>query len=251
MNVRMLVIRGAKRGFVLLASALLISSVVVCALAGGKGNQNPGVLPPNSHSHGMSYGEWGDAWWQWALSIPSDVNPINDPTGADAAIGQTGQVWFLAGTSGGIANRTITVPAGQALFFPIVNQIWVNTPQLGDPEWSPDQEAYARELCAMVIDAVTCMHCEIDRKPVKNLDAYRCPTPVGEAFMVTVPEGNLFGVPADTYGPSVQDGIYLMLAPLSAGHHTIHLTAKVGPTSPFGAFSLDVTYHITVKGGRK
>ena len=31
------------------------------------GNQgNPGVLPPQSHSFGQTYGEWEASFWQWA-----------------------------------------------------------------------------------------------------------------------------------------------------------------------------------------
>jgi hypothetical protein len=63
-----------------------------------------------------------------------------------------------------------------------------------------------------------------------------------EAQLVPLPDGNIFGVPADTYGPMVTDGYYLMLAPLSAGAHTIHFTASLG-----GGFHLDVTYHLTVQ----
>jgi hypothetical protein len=44
----------------------------------------------------------------------------------------------------------------------------------------------------------------------------------------------------------VDDGIYLMLAPLKPGLHTIHITsASTG--SLLGEFALDVTYHLTVE----
>jgi len=37
-------------------------------------------------------------WVQWALSIPTDVNPLTDETGEDCMVGQNGSIWFLAGT---------------------------------------------------------------------------------------------------------------------------------------------------------
>src|SRR5213083_1086403 len=83
-------------------------------------NPNPGVLPPHSHSHGLTYAEWGAAWWQWVLSIPFAQNPIFDSTGEDCDVGQSGPVWFLAGTSGSTAVRSCTIPAGKSIFFPIV-----------------------------------------------------------------------------------------------------------------------------------
>ena len=36
-------------------------------------------------------------WWQWALSIPTSVNPLIDPTGGNGMVGQRGTTWFLAG----------------------------------------------------------------------------------------------------------------------------------------------------------
>src|SRR5262249_5180929 len=108
--------------------ALACGVLPAAAQAGGEGNPNPGVLPPQSNAHGMSYAQWGDRWWLWNYSIPLPFNPVQDTTGAYAGVGQSGPVWFLAGTSGGNVVRTIVVPPGKSLFFPIVNNIWVNTP---------------------------------------------------------------------------------------------------------------------------
>jgi hypothetical protein len=87
------------------------------------GNPNPGIAPPGSNPHGLSYGEWNARWWQWAFSAQVPVNPVLDSTGTHCAEGQTGQVWFLAGTFGGpgTTTRSCTVPLGQALLVPLVN----------------------------------------------------------------------------------------------------------------------------------
>src|SRR5262245_50717964 len=89
----------------------------------GPGANNPGVLPPQSHPFGATYGEWAARWWQWAYKQPVDTNPLFDETGARIANGQSGKVWFLAGVINvsGSAERTGTIPAGKALFFPILN----------------------------------------------------------------------------------------------------------------------------------
>ena len=47
--------------------------------------------------------------------------------------------------------------------------------------------------------------------------------------------------PIDGFGPAMTDGIWLMLPPPKPGQHTIHFTAHRS------GFSLDVTYHLTVK----
>lgn len=54
--------------------------------------------------------------------------------------------------------------------------------------------------------------------------------------------GDLIGLEAGELYPSAGDGVYLLLAPLPPGEHTLHF----GGAYAQGSFSLDVTYHITV-----
>ncbi len=222
------------------AAALTLLGTIAYA-----GNANPKVLPPNSAPYGQSYGAWSDAWWQWALSFPTGSNPMGDTTGEFGTAGQSGPVWFLAGVgfgAGPVVERDLIVPAGKALFFPLVNYVWVNTPQYGDPEWSPDQEALARGYIAAFIDTASDLTCTIDGVALKNLYAYRCKTPAGGAEMITLPEGNVWGIEPDTYGPMVTDGYYLMVAPLTPGVHTLHFTSALSSGTP-----MDVTYNLTIK----
>ena len=76
----------------------------------------------NSTHYGYNYADWSSNWWQWALEIPQDKNPIADVDGRNCAVNQnvSSQVWFLAGTGGGPVTRECTVPRGVALFFPIL-----------------------------------------------------------------------------------------------------------------------------------
>jgi hypothetical protein len=60
-------------------------------------------------------------WVQWAASSPIARNPISDKTGKWAAANQPDDVWFLAGTFGGPAERQCAVPAGRPLFLPAFN----------------------------------------------------------------------------------------------------------------------------------
>jgi hypothetical protein len=207
---------------------------------GGNGNLgNPGIAPPQSRLHGLSYGSLGDLWWKWAMSIPLASNPMADTTGAFANQGQKGPVYFLAGLWGpASAERTVTVPAGKALFFPIFNWVWMNAPEYGDNPWSPAQEAFVRAYLKAQVDAATGLACQIDGREVKNLAAYRSQTPQGQPdIYTTLPDGNIWGISAGTYGPTVQDGIFLMVEPLRPGNHTIHWISANG----------GVTYHLRVK----
>ena len=235
-----------------LTAAVLLSCAAAltlpCSALAGHGNQgNPGGIPPQASPHGHPYSEWAAMWWQWAYSIPAPMNPVADPTGEFAAVGQSGSVWFLAGNFGGTTVRTVTVPTGKALFFPIINTVWINLPDYGDDPLSDEQRAFARSIIAPFIDNAFDLSCTIDGVAVQNLGAYRTATADGSEYLITLPEDNITGfLPAGTYGPSVDDGIYLMLAPLSRGQHTIHLTsASTG--SALGDFALDVTYHLTIE----
>jgi hypothetical protein len=122
----------------------------------------PNPLPPNANAYGEGYAELTADWLEWVLAIPAASNPLLDPDGAFAAVGQSGKVWFLVGTVGGPATRTVTVPADAALFFPIVNYFWVNTPEYGDPPWSPAQEASVRSFLGASIDTAYGLILEID-----------------------------------------------------------------------------------------
>ncbi|HEU5016020.1 MAG TPA: hypothetical protein VFT66_26080 [Roseiflexaceae bacterium] len=210
-------------------------------------NDNPQVLPPDSHAFGKTYGEWSAAWWQWAYSIPVNNNPLFDETGKNCGVDQSGKVWFLGGTyttspdAGGVtrANRLCTIPSGTALFFPILNAECDNFWPPIDP---PLQVPELRTLCEGQINSVSNLLADVDGVSLNNLNNYRVISPV---FDVTLPDNNIpqffgFDAPAGKYSPLVGDGYYLMLAPLSVGKHTIHFHGEAGN------FVLDITYHITV-----
>jgi hypothetical protein len=245
------------RPAIILAAAMLLVTPWLTHADGGPGrNENPQVLPPHSRPFGHSYGEWAAAWWQWALGVPLPQNPVLDPTGEFAAVNQSGKVWFLAGNFvSGTYTRSVTLAPGTALFFPLANQAWVSYPT--DPPWNqpyldttttpptpwPSFEDYVRTtILAPPIDSAKDLSCQIDGREIHNLTDYRHQSP---SFMVELPADNLFGIDPGLYGPSADDGIYLMLAPLSAGHHTIHFTMS----NVDGSFALDVTYLLKVKKG--
>ena len=231
----------------------------------GEGNAgNPGVMPPNSTPLDRSYPEWHVAWWDWAISMPKATNPLlnaDDPadqaTSAlpvwigpyDASAGQSGPAWFLAAThrNGWTVQREATIPAGTRLCFPIQNFMLWGWPPV------PEAEAWMRFYLSLVLNTAE-VACEIDGVPVENLEQYRHQSP---AVPFVVGENNFMGLPPAQYGMMVDDGYYLVLAPLSVGTHTIHWTASMElitywnpwqdpPVGPYPVASQEVTYHITV-----
>jgi hypothetical protein len=226
--------------------------VCLCALVlatpAAAAEPNPRVLPPQSHPHGMTYGEWAAAWWQWALEIPTSVNPLLDPTGEHCAEGQSGKVWFLAGVFGsGSVTRTCTVPTGTALFFPLLNAGWFAL--LSDPEEQRTEEFVRAQVDCEPPSELTVT---IDGVPVRNPLRYFEMSPL---FDVQLPEDNIFGLGPDVIpelrlSPSVDQGYYLFLAPLPPGEHVIQWSGAW--VCPFGPSSQDVTYVLTVlPRGRK
>jgi len=175
------------------------------------------------------------------LSLPVDQNPFFDETGCqNGANGQSGPVWFLTSVinTSGTAKRDCTVPAGKALFFPIIN---VECSTVEPDPFHGNNEAELR-TCATSFQFGNVV-AKIDGVDIQNLDHYLVQSPL---FSFTVPEDNVLGVPAGT-GQSVSNGYYLMLAPLSVGIHTIDF----GGTFTDFDFTLGITYHLTVAPGAK
>jgi hypothetical protein len=190
----------------------------------------------------------GGDWWQWALATPTNHNPLLDTTGADCAVGQTGKVWFLAGTfGGGSVQRACTIPKNKQLFFPVVNAVNIDTPNVCGQ--GPDHVSVAdlRVFPKTFVDNATNLSAELDGA---SLAFQREVSPV---FTVTLPADNIFDsgciaaglgdVPGGKFQPAVDDGVYAALDELSPGTHILHFHADT-PGQP----SVDVTYTLTVEG---
>ena len=214
------------------------------------------MIPINisfADSENMASGEFGSfeklsaEWQQWALSIPTSVNPQLDTNGGHCMVGQRGSVWFLAGVffgGTGMATRTCSVPEGKVLFFPVINSVNIDTPNVcgQGPNRIPIKDL--RAASAAVIDGATNLSVTVDYIPIKNLRRVK-----SEVFAVALPEDNVFvapcaplTVPAGIYSPAVDDGIYVLLMPLPVGHHKLHFHAE----SPAAGIIEDVTYNLAV-----
>jgi hypothetical protein len=182
-------------------------------------------------------------WQQWALSIPASSNPMLDPNGKNCMVGQHGSVWFLAGTfGGGLATRACTVPEDALLFFPVINAVNIDTPNVCGQGSASLTVKDLRSFSAAFIDGATNLSVLVDGKPIKDMRRVR-----SQVFAITLPEDNVFdapctglgNVPAGIYSPAVDDGFYVGIE-LKAGSHTLRIQAA-------GAgFTLDVTYNLTV-----
>jgi hypothetical protein len=209
------------------------------------------IIPPNQEAYGTSYSELAGAWWDWAVNQPPDMNPILDETGEFAHVGQNedyGQgksVFFLAGNFGGETVRSCTVPRGKALFFPIVNGLWI-APEEGNTE-------ECRQAVNEFVGWPTEMQCIIDGVPVEDIRAYRAQSPPGGSPF-HIQAGSLlesldpgFYVPRGYVTGSVADGYWLLVKLGDGNQHVIEFSGTLGdPESP--DFQLSVKYILTVVG---
>jgi len=195
-----------------------------------------------------SFKQLSAQWWQWALSIPTSVNPLLDATGENCMVGQSGPTWFLAGTfGGGSATRSCTVPERTVLFFPIINSVSFNTPDVCGQGHDDIPVAALRAMSAALIDGATNVSVDVDGHATGHPHRVQ-----SRVFEIALPEDNVFdalcigaglgNVPAGIYSPAVDDGFYVRLNPLTVGSHTLHLHAE----NVSQGFSMDVTYHLTV-----
>lgn len=223
--------------------SIFLSVIAGSISAAHAANANPGVLPPNSHAFGMTYGEWSARWWQWTFSLPVDQNPLFDVGGdcSNSANGQSGPVWFLAGAFQDISPvvRNCTVPLGKALFFPIID---VACSELDSGGATSEQEL--RDCATSTLDLVNDVTAVIDGVDVRNLQVYRTSSQL--FTMGPLPDNNVFQFFGTTASPgtttsAVAEGYYLMVPPLSRGMHTIQIIGIFD-----SVIAIDITYVLNV-----
>lgn len=214
-------------------------------------------------SSARDYGSLTARWWQWVYAQPAidvdtpkgatNTNPVLDTTGKYAAAGQKhgigpgNKYFFLAGTFGGEAVRTVTVPRGKRLFFPIFN---IEVDNAVEPP-THHKVPKLRELAKASIDQATVLEATFDGRSVR---IFRSASPV---FSYTVPDENsiydYFGSVGPQFEgrikPAVADGYWATIPPLTPGRHSLnfHAEASSNPAPPEPDFMLDVTYNLTTK----
>jgi hypothetical protein len=236
--------------FVAVLAALIALSLPAAASADAPRPHTPIIVPPL----GKLYDNLSVLWWQYTLGQPAATNPLLDETGAGCATGQSGPVFFLVGTggTGELTRDQCSVRAGKLLFFPLVNGFDVHTPGDG----LDDADLVYHDFSVTLAFRVDSLYASVDGVPVSHLDPATsplraCAAPVAgctRPFSLTLPDANLFGIPAGTYAPAVADGFYLLLAPLKPGVHTISFggTGNFGSENP-SPFSQDITYRLRVR----
>lgn len=208
------------------------------------------------------YAELTARWWQWIYGQKAvdkggtNTNPLLDSTGAYAAAGQENGIgpankyFFLAGNIGGDVTRTVTVPRGKTLFFPVINYEADNAvPPNPDGSLVNNKVPALRKIAKDFVDATESKYARLDGQPLQDVRV-KSPT-----FAYTLPAENslyhyyaanydpVYGGPQyqGTIQPVVSDGYWVAVPPLAPGEHTL----KFGGSS--SGFALNIVYHLTVQ----
>ena len=194
-----------------------------------------GMYSIDEQPFGKTWEEWTTKWWRWFLSIPKENNPAHDESGEKSTIDQTDpDVWFLAGTTGGTAERTVTVPAGKALLFPVIN---VTTSYSENLNLKTEEELMS--FAKSHIDDIVKKEASIDGVDLVISESHRVQSP---PFDFSFPDDNIYGVPGG-YTRGVGDGYWLFLKPLSHGKHNI----RTFGSCMSGRVQIGVSVHLMVK----
>jgi hypothetical protein len=187
-------------------------------------------------------------WVRWANTQPYYEGAIADQTGENCGMGQSGPVWFLAGTFGGSVVRECDIPAGKQLFFPLVNQWCVFPPEYypdqasieaalpGLEEWYEDQRVHTCGLTLRVdgVDVVPDFETLEEETYMRVMDVFEIDLHPEH----WAPEYFAGGVmPADAHGN------WARLQPLPPGDHVIELGGEL--CAPYD-FEVSATYHLHV-----
>jgi hypothetical protein len=203
------------------------------------------IYPPGSSPYGISYKDNIKNYWRHIISIPADQSPMKDKTGEKCAVGQensSSPVFYLAGTGGGKAERTCTIPYGKGVLIPVMNV------EISDKEVPNKPVEDLHKFATQDQDSVTSLYLRVNDKEYdfEYLKSYRIHT---DAFDVVFPENPIFGV---TPGKSkaVADGYYIMTDVLPKGKHEIHFKSSLRCPEvdcPEPTFAQDVKYTLMVK----
>ena len=187
------------------------------------------VVEPGEEFSGKSYNELASKWTNWLTTEPIATNPAFDPDGSLCDLNQDGDVWFLASTFEGVANRTCEIPSGKAIFLSLGGVFLSFAPEFpaaGDPclQMPTASETVRCDVNNDVPVAPSIsFRASLDGVAIKDLFAYRAQSKPG-GFTLRVPNPSFLtdlGFAAGDRSPAVADGYFLYLKPLKPGVHNL------------------------------
>lgn len=177
-----------------------------------KNNVNSLLFGPKERPFGHSWRFWTTRWWQWFLSIPKANSPAMDNGDINSIEQPHQKVWFLASTIGGSVERTVRIPSGKAILFPVIN-ITISNSEDQTLKTDADMISFVRRHMKDIVKK----QASIDGMNLSISEDLRVESP---PFNFSYPSDNIFGAQA---GPTrgVGDGYWIFMRPLKVGDHNI------------------------------
>ncbi len=183
--------------------------------------------------------QWSQRWSRWFMSIPLNVNPINDTAGTQCGVNQEGPVWFINGPAG-TNTLQCTIPFGKALFGPVagyLNDYPCPEPPPFQPAPGQTIENFLSEGAAQIVDElVTGAQADLDGEPLQLRR-------VSSGLYSFTAAADLLGLDGCVTGSpqlGVTDGYFFFVQGLSPGEHTLRIR------SVFGGNPTDNVFHLKV-----
>ncbi|MBI3347266.1 MAG: hypothetical protein HY020_08660 [Burkholderiales bacterium] len=203
--------------------AFLLALLLLAAARPATAQPALAPLAPAKAIAGASQEDWSKRWWRWALSFEDDESPVADPDGRFCSLGQSGPVWFLAGTYGTArAIRSCRVPAGKTLFFPLINYVTF------EPDDQDESCSSLKRRAAALTPAPTALVLEVNGKRFNGLAEHRQAT--RRCFHITEDDDTL----------AAGNGFYVALGPLKKGRYTLNFGGILPELSQAVTYTLDV-----------
>lgn len=170
--------------------------------------------------------QWIQRYAEWIRSFPKSVSPATDPTGERCGAGQSGAMWFLAGTRElGKVRRECTVAAGKAILVPIINTV-AQAP--GGMACDQMQVAVKK-----FTEGASGLRFSLDGKAWQDIEKHKLGT---GCFQLR--DGTTGAITS-----AVTSGYWIFLPPLATGSHVI----EFGGRFKVDGFEQDVTYVLQVR----
>jgi hypothetical protein len=209
---------------------LLLSPTIV--LAGSVNNST--VLPPNAKPQGLTQGVWATEVVKFLYATPASENPITGSTGNQCVVKFVKYVALVLTNPGSPESYHCSVPQGTMLVMP-AGGVFCDT--LSRP--FPTNEAELRD-CVTIFYA-TDVQASIDGVAIEDVESHLVQSP---PYTITPPEGNIYGLPANTSGQGMIQTHLLIFTPLPKGEHTLHIHSFYPEV---GNYEENFTLQITVE----
>ena len=199
---------------------------------------------PAEEPFGSSYGSWCEAWVKYLYSIPCNNHPLAESSDNKTEPHQEGPVFFLSGTLGGTIERTVSIPEGKGIFFPVLNYVANYPCPYAGSKPAPGQSLkdFLVRNANVMVDQGTLMSVTLDGVRISDLLPFRVTTEL--FYFQALPELTCLD-PCVTgeLQPGVADGYWIMLRPLPPGQHKLNYKGSY----PKLGWAMDVTYILFVE----